>query len=132
MNEELRIRSSELDEARVYLEGVLSSVGAGVVVLDGNLRVRSWNRGAEDLWGMRADEVHHQAFFSLDFGLPTGEVRPAVEGCLDAAVRVGPIDIDAVNRKGRTIVCTITCSPLDGDRDGLVLLMEESEARDRT
>jgi two-component system CheB/CheR fusion protein len=126
MNEELRIRTSELDEARSFLEGVLGSVGAGVVVLDRDLRVRSWNRGAEDLWGLRAEEVHHQAFFALDFGLPTGELRSAVERCVNTGQRVGPLNIDAVNRKGRPIVCTITCSPLDGSRDGLVLLMEDS------
>ncbi|GAB3402451.1 CheR family methyltransferase [Flindersiella endophytica] len=125
MNEELRIRTAELDEARSFLEGVLGSVGAGVVVLDRELRVRSWNRGAEDLWGLRAEEVHNQPFFALDFGLPTGELRSAVERCIDTGRRVGPLEIDAVNRKGRAIVCTITCSPLDGNRDGLVLLMED-------
>ena len=34
MNEELRLRSGELDEARSFLEGVLSSVAAAVIVLD--------------------------------------------------------------------------------------------------
>ena len=64
MNEEMRIRTAEVDEARGFLEGVLSSVAAGVVVLDADLRVRSWNRGAEDLWGLRAEEVYRQVFFS--------------------------------------------------------------------
>jgi len=45
MNEEMRVRTAELDEARTFLEGVLSSVAAGVVVLDAELRVRSWNKG---------------------------------------------------------------------------------------
>src|SRR6266516_3529850 len=57
MNDELRIRSAELGEARGFLEGVIASVAAGVVVLDSDLRVRSWNRGADDLWGLRADEA---------------------------------------------------------------------------
>src|SRR5215831_11132648 len=37
MNEEMRVRTAELDEARTFLEGVLSSVAAGVVVLDADL-----------------------------------------------------------------------------------------------
>jgi two-component system, chemotaxis family, CheB/CheR fusion protein len=52
MNEEMRIRSGELDEARTFLEGVLSSLAAGVVVLDSGMLVKNWNRGAEELWGL--------------------------------------------------------------------------------
>jgi two-component system CheB/CheR fusion protein len=130
MNEEMRLRTAELDEARTFLEGVLSSVAAGVVVLDGELMVRSWNKGAEELWGLRADEVRNQAFFNLDFGLPTGEVRDIVQQCLKSGRRAGPVQVGAINRIGRTITCTVVCSPLKGsgesDKDGAVLLMEET------
>ena len=127
MNEEMRIRTSELDEARSFLEGVLSSVAAGVVVLDGGLLVRSWNRGAQELWGLRGDEVRNQPFFALDFGLPTGQLSDLVQECMTVGKRTGPIPIGAVNRIGRTITCLVTCSPLDGTAggDGIVLLMEE-------
>nr|WP_246461872.1 CheR family methyltransferase [Nocardia transvalensis] len=125
MNEELRIRSGELDEARGFLEGILSSVAAGVVVLDGDLRVRSWNRGAEELWGLRSDEVHQQYFAALDFGLPTESLNENIQQCLKSRRRSGPVDIPAVNRIGRSIVCAVTCTPMDGIRDGVVLLMEE-------
>jgi two-component system CheB/CheR fusion protein len=127
MNEEMRVRTSELDEARTFLEGVLSSVAAGVVVLDADLKVRSWNKGAEELWGLRADEVRNQPFFQLDFGLPTDEVREIVNECLASSHRTGPIQVAAINRIGRTITCTVTCSPLkgDGEGEGAVLLMEE-------
>jgi len=127
MNEEMRVRTAELDEARTFLEGVLSSVAAGVVVLDADLTVRSWNKGAEELWGLRAEEVSNQGFFQLDFGLPTGEVRGIVNECLASSKRTGPVQVAAINRIGRTITCTVTCSPLKGDSDGegAVLLMEE-------
>ena len=128
MNEEMRLRTAELDEARTFLEGVLSSVAAGVVVLDADLLVRSWNKGAEELWGLRADEVRQQPFFNLDFGLPTAEVRDLVHQCLTSGRRTGPVQLAAVNRIGRTITCTVTCSPLKGtgDSEGAVLLMEET------
>jgi two-component system, chemotaxis family, CheB/CheR fusion protein len=127
MNEEMRVRTAELDEARTFLEGVLSSVAAGVVVVDADLTVRSWNKGAEELWGLRAEEVSNQPFFQLDFGLPTGEVRDIVNECLASSKRTGPVQVAAINRIGRTITCTVTCSPLKGDSDGegAVLLMEE-------
>jgi len=127
MNEEMRVRTGELDEARTFLEGVLSSVAAGVVVLDSDLTVRSWNKGAEELWGLRSAEVTNQPFFQLDFGLPTGEVREMVNECLASNKRTGPVQLLAINRIGRTITCSVTCSPLkgNGDGEGAVLLMEE-------
>jgi two-component system, chemotaxis family, CheB/CheR fusion protein len=130
MNEEMRLRTAELDEVRIFLEGVLSSVAAGVVVLDAELLVRSWNKGAEELWGLRADEVRNQAFFNLDFGLPTTHVRDMVQQCLASGKRTGPIQVAAINRIGRSITCTVMCSSLNGDGgdrnvDGAVLLMEE-------
>jgi two-component system, chemotaxis family, CheB/CheR fusion protein len=128
MNEEMRARTAELDEARTFLEGVLFSVAAGVVVLDADLLVRSWNKGAEELWGLRADEVRNQGFFSLDFGLPTTEVRTIVQECLSSGHRTGPVQVAAISRIGRSITCTVTCSPLksNGPGEGAVLLMEES------
>jgi two-component system, chemotaxis family, CheB/CheR fusion protein len=126
----MRLRTAELDEVRIFLEGVLSSVAAGVVVLDAELLVRSWNGGAEELWGLRADEVRNQAFFNLDFGLPTAYVRDMVQQCLASGKRTGPVQVAAINRIGRSITCTVLCSPLKGkggerDGDGAVLLMEE-------
>ncbi|MFJ9036197.1 CheR family methyltransferase [Streptomyces sp. NPDC102406] len=128
MNEELRIRTEELDETRSFLEGVLTSIAAAVVVLDKNLHVKSWNRGAIDLWGLRQDEVLDQPFFGLDFGLPTQRLRAVVEECVRAGTRAAPVEIDAVNRLGRGVRCAVQCSPFDGHRGGVVLLMEEDRS----
>ncbi|GAA1876601.1 PAS domain-containing protein [Asanoa iriomotensis] len=125
MNEELRIRRGELDEARTFLSGVLSSIVAGVVVLDSQLRVRSWNRGAEELWGLRSHEVSQQPFFSLDFGLAVSHLRAIVEQCRTSRQRTGPVELAAVNRIGRKITCSVACSPLDDHGEGVVLLMEQ-------
>jgi two-component system CheB/CheR fusion protein len=125
MNEEMRIRSLELEEARTFLAGVLASIVAGVVVLDAQLRVRSWNRGAEDLWGLRGQEVIKEPFFGLDFGLAVADLRAVVEDCRASRHRTEPVTLAAVNRIGRTISCSVTCSPLDDHSDGVVLLMEE-------
>ena len=131
MNEEIRIRSTELDETRTFLEGVLASVAAGVVVLDGELRVRSWNRGAEELWGLRSDEVQLQPFFQLDFGLPTDALVEVVQRCLSSGQRTDPTDLTAVNRRGRTIRCSVICSPLDSQAVGVVILMEDTQPKDK-
>ena len=126
MNEEMRIRSGELDEARAFLEGVMSSVAAGVVVLDADTKVKSWNRGAAELWGLRVDEVLDEPFFGLEFGLPTEELRTVIEKCLDSSRRTGPVTVSAVNRIGQAIACNVVCSPFNGHHGGVVLLMEEN------
>ncbi|MFI7674867.1 CheR family methyltransferase [Actinophytocola sp. NPDC049390] len=127
MNEEMRIRGDELGEARTFLEGVLSSVAAGVVVLDAHLRVRSWNRGAEELWGLRAAEVDNEDFFKLDFGLPTAGLATLIRDCVAGRSRTGPVDVAAVNRRGRAFTCSLTCNPLNSADGGVVLLMEPAD-----
>ncbi|MCX5204286.1 PAS domain S-box protein [Streptomyces sp. NBC_00237] len=125
MNDEMRLRTSDLDEARAFLEGVVGSIAAGVVVLAANMRVKSWNRGAVDLWGLRADEVVDENFFALDFGLPTNELREVIQECVASGKRSRPVSLSAVNRIGRSISCSVTCSPFDGHNGGVVLLMED-------
>jgi two-component system, chemotaxis family, CheB/CheR fusion protein len=127
MNEELRSRTGELEETRLFLEGVLSSIGAAVVVVDSEFRVRTWNRGAEELWGLRNAEVHQQSFLKLDFGLPTSQLAESLEHCIKTGEIRGPLPLKAVNRKGRSLVCTVTMSPLDGTGGGVVILMEAGE-----
>jgi hypothetical protein len=73
MNEEMRVRTAELDEARTFLE--------------------------------------------------VGEI---VQQCFGSSRRTGPVRIAAINRIGRPISCMVTCSPLDGTGDAVVLLMEEA------
>ncbi|CAM5424071.1 chemotaxis protein CheR [Streptomyces spiroverticillatus] len=130
MNDEMRLRTADLDEARAFLEGVVSSIAAGVVVLAATMRVKSWNRGAIELWGLRADEVVDENFFALDFGLPTGGLREVIQECIASGKRSRPVNIAAVNRIGRSINCAVTCSPFDGHNGGVVLLMEDVPSDD--
>src|SRR5829696_6118988 len=57
VNEELRERTGELDQLNAFLESVLASVGSAAVVVNQDMHVLMWNSRAEDLWGLRADEV---------------------------------------------------------------------------
>src|SRR5262249_3253526 len=61
-NEEMRGRTEELNHSNDFLESVLTSVRVGVMVIDRNFRVQSWNRKSEDLWGLRESEVQGQNF----------------------------------------------------------------------
>lgn len=73
--------------------------------------------------------MRNHPFFSLEFGLPTAEVRGIIQDCLASGRRTGPVQLAAINRIGRSIACTVTCSPLksNGTGTGAVLLMEANE-----
>jgi two-component system CheB/CheR fusion protein len=130
INDALRERSVELDEVNEFLEAVLTSIRSGVVIVDNELRVLAWNRGADDLWGLRHDEAVGQHLLNLDIGLPVSELRPTVRAALQ------DIDFDetkvmpAVNRRGRRITLRLRCGPLlaaNGVIQGSILLMDAAE-----
>ena len=78
MNDELRRRTEELDRLNIFLESILGSLRAAVVVLDDQLNIYIWNRVAEDMWGLRADEVEGRSLFTLDIGLDVEALKAPV------------------------------------------------------
>jgi two-component system, chemotaxis family, CheB/CheR fusion protein len=129
INEQLRISTEQLDHANSFLEAVLTSLQAGVVVVDRDLRVRMWNRHAEDLWGPRADEVIGRHFLNLDIGLPFERLRPLLWGALGSDGASGEVSLDAINRRGRSVMVRVGCTPLHNrsggaDGEGAIIVME--------
>ena len=84
-NEELRRHSDEFAAYRQHVEAILRGLDAGVVVVDTDLKVRSWNRWSENAWGLREEEAIGQPFGTLDIGLPVQQIEPT----LRQAVRRG-------------------------------------------
>jgi two-component system CheB/CheR fusion protein len=128
INEELRKRSEDLNGANGFLESVLTGVRSGVAVLDRELHVIAWNHRAEDLWGVRVDEVRNQNFLNLDIGLPADQLRPGIRACLNGDSDYSETVLAATNRRGKTISCRVTGTPLLGsnrERRGVILLMDE-------
>ena len=127
MNEELRRRSDEAEEVNLFLESILASLRGGVVVLDRDLRVLLWNAQSEELWGLRADEVQGKNLFALDIGLPREALRQPLRRCLTGEAEVERLTVDAVNRRGKSVQCTVTCAPLGTpgmDVRGAIVLVE--------
>ncbi|MBX3066663.1 MAG: PAS domain S-box protein [Anaerolineae bacterium] len=128
INDELRRRTEELNQVNGFLESILASMRGGVVVVDNDLRVQVWNRRAEDLWGLRSNEVQDKNFLNLDIGLPVAQLRSVIRTSANGESELESITLDAVNRRGKNIKCKVTCSPLYGannDIRGVILLMEE-------
>jgi two-component system CheB/CheR fusion protein len=128
VNEELRQRSDELNHVNAFLESVLSSLPGGAAVIDQNYNVLMWNQRAEDLWGLRADEVRGRSFLGLDIGLPVGDLRPLIRACLGGDGDARDATVDATNRRGKRIRCRVVCTPLvspSRNREGVILTMDE-------
>jgi len=132
INIEMRERTVELDRLNAFMESVLTSLRAAVVVLDTELRVQIWNGRAEDLWGLRSDEVVGRSLVSLDFGLPVDQLVGALRRCVSGEADGDERVVVALNRRGRTVDCRVTLSPLmeHGVRRGVVVLMEDAAAAD--
>ena len=128
INDELQQRTDELNDSNAYLAGVLSSLSAGVVVLDRELVVRGWNNGARDLWGLIEDEVDGKHFLNLDIGLPIEQLRAPIRNVL-AGEEQESLRIPAVNRRGRQIECRVWVTPFGGQEEiwGVILMMEALE-----
>jgi two-component system CheB/CheR fusion protein len=129
MNDELRRRSLELNDVNVFFESVLLSVRVAVIVTDRQLRVVVWNREAEDLWGLRADEVEGQHLLNLEIGFPVDQLRDPIRTCLSGESRRETFTARAMNRRGHSIETQIVCTPLareDGIQ-GVVILVEQRE-----
>jgi two-component system, chemotaxis family, CheB/CheR fusion protein len=128
INEELRLRSEELNQVNAFLESILTSLRGGVVVVNRELQVQVWNNKAEDLWGLRSNEVEGQHFLNLDIGLPVGQMRQQIRSCLAGESRSIEVFLDAINRRGKAIQCKVTLTPLMDYRQGIhgvIMLMEE-------
>ncbi|MGB9280708.1 MAG: CheR family methyltransferase [Pseudonocardiaceae bacterium] len=128
INDELHDRTDDLNQAKHFLETILTGLRAGVAVLDADMCVLMWNRRAEDLWGLRKDEIVGQHFLNLDIGLPTQELRPMIRRTLSGEAGRHEMVLSAVNRRGRPIQVRVVGSVLkgaDGSASGAILLMEQ-------
>ena len=133
INEELRQRSEELNSVNAFLESILTSLRGGVVVVDAELKVLVWNDNADDLWGLRADEAVGRNLLGLDIGLPVERLKQPMRDCLNGNRQFIELQVDASNRKGRSINCRVTCSPLLGaqhDMRGVIVMMEDLDAQE--
>ncbi|MFI5510364.1 CheR family methyltransferase [Mycobacterium sp. NPDC051804] len=126
INDTLRERSIELDQTRNLLGSLVDSVRVGMVVVDREMRVLVWNRAAEELWGLRAEETTGAPLSSLDFGLPIDEVKTMIGRVFVDADASDEAIIEAVTRRGRTARVKVTTSSFRASdaANGALLMME--------
>lgn len=126
MNEELRVRSVELNDVNAFLETILTSMGISVMVLDRRLQVQIWNAHSRELWGLNAEEAEGRHIFELDIGLPVDALRAPLKACIGGTSDREELVLDAVNRRGKPFRCGVVCLPLNGPDaiSGVIVMME--------
>ncbi|WNG90126.1 CheR family methyltransferase [Mycobacterium sp. ITM-2016-00317] len=127
INEALRESSLELAESTAFIESLVGSIGLALMIVDRQMRVVVWNRGCEELWGLRQDEVIGKPLPGLDIGLPADEVKPLIGRVFVDGDLSEQTTVEAVNRRGRAARIRLMCTAFrsgDGAVNGAVLLME--------
>ncbi|MEQ9666787.1 CheR family methyltransferase [Coleofasciculus sp. G2-EDA-02] len=131
MNEELRLRTDEVNQANSFLASILESFQTGVIIVDREFNIIRWNQDADELWGVRSDEVQNKSLLSLDIGLPVDQLIEPIRKCFQGEENHQTITVAAINRRGQSIQCRVTLQSLKGLEEeqsyGTIILMEELE-----
>jgi two-component system, chemotaxis family, CheB/CheR fusion protein len=94
-------------------------------VVDRDGAVQVWNPSSTDMWGLRSDEAEGRRFLDLDIGLPTDQLAGPLRAALASDPEGHQLTVEAVDRRGRPIVCDIRIAPLtslNGDHYGALML----------
>jgi PAS domain S-box-containing protein len=114
--------AGEIALQKQYAENVVRSITDGVLTVDTDNRIVSWNRGAEAITGYRAEEAVGRRCNELGLHFD-GEGKPlcSTEGCpfeeigrthLPASAR----EVSARHRDGGNLTVSISAAPLHNDK----------------
>jgi two-component system, chemotaxis family, CheB/CheR fusion protein len=112
----LGLRTEDINRLALYHASVVDSVREAVIVLDGELKVTTWNRAAERLWRVSAAEAVGKNFMHLRLGPVMKAVQNALDQHADKTVELAFEDEDGVSHMLRVV-------PLvdgSGDMQGVV------------
>ncbi|NUN48131.1 MAG: PAS domain S-box protein [Candidatus Brocadiae bacterium] len=110
----------ELRASKEYTEGILQNSADAIVVIDNDDRIRSWNRGAERMFGWTEEEILGKEFNVLipeDLRLK-GELRRVREVVEREGFLAGYESV-RVTRDGRRLTLSITATAIR-DRAGRI------------
>lgn len=113
-----------------FMESIVGSLRAAVIVINRDMIVQVWNWRAEDLWGLREDETVGAHLLNLDSGMPTEQLKGIIRRVVFDGDPGEDVVLDAVNRRGRSVQLRVTVSPLLADAaepTGALMLMERVE-----
>jgi two-component system CheB/CheR fusion protein len=131
MNDDMRLRGDELNQLNSFLECILTSIQGAVIVLDTDLNILVWNHAAEDLWGLREQEVRGKHFMGLGRRVADRKTQATHQTVSQGRSRAHRVEVGCRqsarprNRRIRLSACPL----LSRSRSihGVVLLIEADE-----
>jgi two-component system CheB/CheR fusion protein len=135
INDELRERTAEVHQVNAYIESVLSTLEASVIVVDRNMQIRVWNGLSFEMWGLRSEEVQGENIFAVDVGFPVEALRTPIRACLQGDDPGQGFTVAAVTRRGHQVRCWVRVAPLRGPEDaveGAMILISEDRPPEET
>ncbi len=128
INNELQRTSDDFNRSNAFLGSVLSSLRAGVIVVDTDMKVLAWSDRSEDLWGLRSNEVTGRHLLNLDMGFPVDTLRQPFKNVLTKPHEPVEYEAECINRRGKPICCRVSCSILkgaDAEPMGVIIAVED-------
>ncbi len=102
----------QLEERRVYLEGVLGAAPDAIVTLDARHRIVEWNSGAERLFGYSREEVIGQNIDHLVTNPDVFEEAVEFTQVVMAGMEVPPIETVRYRKDGSPVDVLLAGSPI--------------------
>lgn len=104
----------EVEERRLYLEGVLESTLSALITLDNNHHILEWNSGAEKLFGYKREEVQGK---NLDkfIASPEGETLPEAAELTAKVLSqevISPTETVRYDKWGNPVPVVLTGAPI--------------------
>jgi two-component system CheB/CheR fusion protein len=130
ISDELRRRSDETEEVNAFLTSVLDALDHVVIVVDGDLKVRTWNRLAQQRWGRTPQEVVRRSFAGLDLDLPMEELLGSLRGILDGDGTEPVFDLRSAESRppsGPCVVRLAALRPMSGAINGAVVVVTAAD-----
>lgn len=121
--QELQAKKTDFEDLRVLQEHILRNVGNGIVTLDLNGRVTSWNEAAADITGYKEDEIRHKWHNVF------GESIKGIFGHTKE-LQQRPFHFDGIIKKkdGSTAILRMTASLLKDEKTsvrGIILVFQD-------
>jgi two-component system CheB/CheR fusion protein len=114
LNSELEGRTGDLNRLDTFHRSLINSLEHGLAVLDREGVVTTWNRVAEGMWGLRAEQALRRQFFALPIGEVTERARAAFQQVLSTGEPVEVVDVPYAVPGGSARRGTLRMSPLRG------------------
>jgi len=121
--QELREKSMDFDDLRVLQEHILRSVGSGILTMDLEGYITSWNPAAEHITGYSHSEIREQ--WKEVFGT---SIKGLFGHTDDLKVRPFRFEGNVVKKNGGTAILGMVASLLKDERDevrGIILIFQD-------